>query len=93
MRYIIFTLLVAMLPSFTAASPESWANEWPETDFENTSIEDWVEVMSGGPPKDGIPALDAPQFVPIADKRKLGEREPVITVVFDKEQARAYPLR
>ena len=93
MRYIIFTLLVAMLPSFTAASPESWANEWPETDFENTSIEDWVEVLSGGPPKDGIPALDAHQFVPIADKRKLGEREPVITVVFDKEQARAYPLR
>ena len=93
MRRIILAFVLAVLPSFAASSPPLWVHEWPETDFENSAIENWGEVISGGPPKDGIPALDAPQFVSIADKRGLGAREPVITVALDHQRARAYPLR
>ena len=40
----------------TQADPNFWKHEWPNTDFTQTTIENWVEIMSGGPPKDG-PAL------------------------------------
>ncbi|UWR13896.1 DUF3179 domain-containing protein [Sulfitobacter sp. M368] len=75
------------------ASPEFWRSEWPDTDFENTSVDSWTEILSGGPPKDGIPALDAPQFVHASKETRIADREPVITVVLDGHQARAYPIR
>lgn len=75
------------------ASPEFWAQEWPNTDFEQTSVESWVEILSGGPPKDGIPALTDPQFVFVADKEGIDPREPVITLEIEGEVPRAYPVR
>lgn len=37
------------------------------------------EIFSGGPPKDGIPSIDHPRFVPIAEAdRWLGDQEPGI---------------
>ena len=38
--------------------------DW-RTDFSIRSVE-WSEILSGGPPKDGIPAIDDPQFESIA---------------------------
>ncbi|MFT5394082.1 MAG: hypothetical protein ACI8PT_004289, partial [Gammaproteobacteria bacterium] len=32
------------------------ASEWPNTNFENRSV-DLSEIVSGGPPKDGIPSI------------------------------------
>lgn len=75
------------------ADPSFWKHEWPETDFGKTSISNWVEIMSGGPGKDGIPALDDPQWVEVAQKQGLEPREPVITLAPDGARARAYPLR
>ncbi|CAN5158423.1 DUF3179 domain-containing protein [soil metagenome] len=50
------------------------------------------EIISGGPPKDGIPALDRPTFVSAdAADRWLGGRDPVI-VVEHGGRAKAYPL-
>ena len=43
-----------------------WEKEWPRTDFSRKTV-DLVEITSGGPPKDGIPAIDRPQFVLPAD--------------------------
>jgi hypothetical protein len=77
----------------SAASPEFWSFEWPNTDFDKTSVENWVEILSGGPPKDGIPALDNPAFVAVADKLDLLRREPVITLEIEGEVPRAYPIR
>lgn len=66
--------------------------EWPKTNFDNTIVE-FNEIMSGGPPKDGIPAVDNPKFVPHSDTIGwLDDREPVIVVQIGK-QARAYPLQ
>ncbi|MEL6837649.1 MAG: DUF3179 domain-containing protein [Pseudomonadota bacterium] len=75
------------------ASPEFWSHEWPDTNFEETSVENWVEILSGGPPKDGIPALDNPAFKPVADAANLSSREPVITLEIEGETPRAYPIR
>lgn len=87
------TLVSAVWAGSAQASPEFWQFEWPNTDFENTSVENWVEVMSGGPPKDGIRAVDNPQFVEIAKADDFDGREPVITVALEGEIPRAYPIR
>jgi hypothetical protein len=65
---------------------------WPDTNFDNLTIE-LNEVMSGGPPKDGIPAIDDPKFDNVKQAAKwLDPREPVIRVTHAGE-ARAYPLQ
>lgn len=77
-----------------SAEPRLWAGEWPDTDFSTNSIESaWAEIMSGGPPKDGIPALDDPGFIPVAEETRIAEREPVITLEIEGEIPRAYPIR
>ncbi|UWR09898.1 DUF3179 domain-containing protein [Sulfitobacter mediterraneus] len=75
------------------ASPEFWRSEWPDTDFENTTVDSWTEILSGGPPKDGIPALDGPQFIHANKETRIADREPVITLALDGHPARAYPIR
>ena len=73
-----------------AEMPSSF--EWPRTDF-STAIVDMDEFISGGPPRDGIPAIDEPAFESVAEAgRWLDPREPVIAVVFG-ERARAYPIQ
>lgn len=84
---------VAAFGTGAVASPEFWKNEWPKTDFENTSVDSWVEIISGGPGKDGIPALNDPKFITVADESRIGEREPVITVEINGATPRAYPIR
>ncbi len=75
------------------ANPDFWRTEWPDTDFSTTSIENWDEILSGGPPKDGIPAITGPDFISAAQETRLGEREPVMTLEIDGEVPRAYPIR
>ncbi|MCB0196330.1 MAG: DUF3179 domain-containing protein [Anaerolineae bacterium] len=53
---------------------------------------DYREVLSGGPPPDGIPPIDNPTFEPLADGDAwLSDNHPVIALVVGDE-ARAYPL-
>ena len=59
----ILTLVLTLIAGTAAASPEFWRHEWPNTNFNNTSVENWVEILSGGPPRDGIPAINDPTFV------------------------------
>jgi len=87
----VFTATV-FLASLLSASPEFWRNEWPNTDFSKTSVPNWVEILSGGPPKDGIPALSDPAFLRAAGKTGLDPTEPVITLEMGGP-ARAYPIR
>lgn len=74
-----------------AADPNLWRSEWPHTDFAKSSV-DVAEIMSGGPPKDGIPSIDDPAFVPVSEVSDLAPREAVIGLVVNGD-ARAYPLR
>ncbi|MBL4758329.1 MAG: DUF3179 domain-containing protein [Rhizobiales bacterium] len=87
-----FILLAILALSGPAnANPEIWQrNGWSETDFSRSSI-DFSEILSGGPPKDGIPAIDDPQFVSAQSVTDLEPEEPVITLKIG-DDARAYPL-
>lgn len=89
----IHAVMLACAPVLAAANPEFWAQEWPDTDFEKTSVGLWSEILSGGPPKDGIPALNNPSFVVADQETRIGAREPVITVEIDGARPRAYPIR
>lgn len=93
MRLIPTIAAFCTAASMSAASPEFWAFEWPNTDFENSSVDNWVEILSGGPPKDGIPALDNPTFMSVSDEAELTGREPVITLEIEGATPRAYPIR
>ena len=63
-----------------------------DTDFTRTTIS-FDEIETGGPPKDGIPAIDDPQFESIADADFwLDDREPVQVVDINGD-ARAYPVQ
>jgi hypothetical protein len=50
------------------------------------------EFQSGGPGKDGIPALDRPRFLPVSKVGFLRPQEPVIALTL-AGRARAYPLQ
>jgi Protein of unknown function (DUF3179) len=64
---------------------------WELTDFCMTSVP-LDEILSGGPPPDGIPPIDAPQFESIeAASAWLQPQSPVISFELEGE-ARAYPL-
>ena len=73
--------------------PSFWKYEWPKTDFTKTSVESWIEILSGGPPKDGIPALNDPSFITVDKETRIEDREPVISVEIGGQTPRAYPIR
>lgn len=63
-----------------------------ETDFSRHTVP-YGEILSGGPPKDGIPAIDHPRFVGVAEADAwLEPMEPVILFEANGD-ARAYPLQ
>ncbi|MDE0309090.1 MAG: DUF3179 domain-containing protein [Acidiferrobacterales bacterium] len=81
-----------IVPSIANAQLLRHASEWPNTDFSNAII-DINEVISGGVPKDGIPAIDDPEFVSVDSAAAwLDPLEPVIALDILGE-ARAYPLQ
>ena len=70
--------------------PADWKREWPNTDFSASHVS-FGEILSGGPPKDGIPAIDRPRFVPANESDgELHAREPVMTLIH-RGTTRAYP--
>ena len=77
------------------------------TDFSRSTIS-FADVLSGGPPKDGIPAIDNPQFVSVERARDwVRGREPVLVIeaalaarrdgaddaLSDEAAAHIYPLQ
>lgn len=93
MMRLITAGVLAMGLGTAHADPSFWKHEWPDTNFDMTTVDNWAEILSGGPPKDGIPALSSPDFIEVPEEARIGEREPVITVEIDGEVPRAYPVR
>jgi hypothetical protein len=85
-------------PAASAASPSAsldlelrvsttgWA-----TDFSRHDVP-LSEFISGGPGKDGIPAIDQPKFLSAGDVDWLEDAEPVIALRIGDE-SRAYPIQ
>lgn len=95
-RRTLLAVLLCLLPTMTIAQSLEPADRfkrmgWTGTDFTHTSV-DLSEVISGGPPRDGIPPIDQPRFEPVSRAAGLAEREPVMSVQI-ADDARAYPLR
>ena len=81
----VSTLASAQLQRFPSG-------EFPLTNYARSAV-DLSELMTGGPPRDGIPAIDSPEFVSIESAAQwLQDREPVVAFVHE-QQARAYPLQ
>ena len=78
----VLLIILAILLSYSPAT--AW-------DFTKNNIPT-DEIMSGGPPKDGIPALFSPDYVPAAEASYMRDKEEVMGVVINNE-AKAYPLR
>lgn len=84
------TILTGAQDSGENCTPSRFSSQWSNTDFCNSSIE-FDTVLSGGPPRDGIPAIDNPVMETVAEAQEwLVEQSPVISVEIDGE-ARAYP--
>jgi len=63
-----------------------------QTDFTKHSVP-LSDITSGGPPRDGIPPIDEPRFVTVAEADAwLEEKEPVIHLAIG-DDVRAYPLQ
>lgn len=99
----IFSAFVLALAGLMAAAAEARAAEasdamraeFPLADFSIRSVP-LSEFTSGGPPRDGIPPIDRPDFAQAGSdhpfvERLLG-REAVVSVTVNGD-ARAYPLR
>ena len=81
-----------LVPVSALADPQAWRDEgWSKTDFGKHKIT-WEEILSGGPPKDGIPSIDKPVFKPLGEIGDIAPNEPVISLDIGGD-ARAYPLR
>jgi hypothetical protein len=76
---------------FTGENVRFSLQDW-ETNFCLHSVP-YSEIFSGGPPRDGIPPIDAPKFESVESADNwLGAREPVILFQIS-EDIRAYPLQ
>ncbi len=64
-----------------------WGTDWTRHTIP------YDEILSGGPPRDGIPSIDHPQFItPEQAADWLADTEPVIALIIGTD-ARAYPLQ
>jgi len=90
-RILVLSLVGWFVIQAAVSQPASLKQEFPKTDF-SQSIVDFDEIQSGGPPRDGIPALDDPRFIPAERADWLHPDEPVIVVTVN-EESRAYPLQ
>ena len=85
------TVLLLVGLSLTTTARAQFGDGW-DTDFSRHTVP-LEEIVSGGPPKDGIPAIDEPRFTSIREAdRWLEDREPVVVVAIGDE-AKAYPLQ
>ena len=89
--FLIVASMIAVATAARAESPSTWRLQGWKTDFSRTAAP-LNEIMSGGPPRDGIPPIDRPHFKAAREINDIAAREPVIVFPIDGN-SRAYPLR
>lgn len=75
----LFAALAAACQPLDANAQDRFGGEFPKLDVSQTII-DLSEIQSGGVPRDAIPAIINPQFVPLDRAQTLGEDEPLISL-------------
>lgn len=99
-RFALLFVIFATLAVFGAERAEAQGGlypshpiierDWPQTDVSISSVE-LSSIRSGGPSRDGIPAIDDPQFKPVSEL-DLDPNEPAIRLEVNGV-VRGYPLR
>jgi hypothetical protein len=56
-------------------------------------IVDPKKILSGGPPKDGIPSIDNPKFITVDEADKLIQDNELVLAMIHKGVKRVYPLQ
>lgn len=75
------------LPEGPSALGDRFSDEFPDP------LVDPAEIRSGGPPPDGIPPIDEPQFVTVDEADSwLSDTEPVLVLDID-DDVRVYPVQ
>ncbi|MBG88228.1 MAG: hypothetical protein CMO80_15175 [Verrucomicrobiales bacterium] len=92
---LIGVLLIACNPDTVSKakptnSPET-PNELNGFDLRNALV-CADQILRGGPPRDGIPSIDKPRFVPPGEANFMNDEDLVLAFEFG-ESARAYPFR
>ncbi|MFC6286120.1 DUF3179 domain-containing protein [Nocardioides sp. GCM10027113] len=80
--------------SGAGAEPDDIVSALDDVDHESfpEPLIDLDDLLSGGPPPDGIPSIDDPQFQRASEVDWLDGREPVLSLTVGDE-TRAYPVR
>jgi hypothetical protein len=73
----VVLLSIALSAAAQAESARSLQSAFPRLDLSRSTI-DLRELQSGGVPRDGIPAILMPEFLPVRQITELGDDEPVI---------------
>lgn len=91
-RHALPAAALALATLFGALAPvPAWAQTRNGFDLAASLIPP-DEILPGGPPRDGIPAIDRPKFVTASNARFLSADDPVLGVARNGV-AKAYPIR
>lgn len=82
----------ALPQAFLGQPPPAGSTGSFTTDFSRATIS-YADVISGGPPKDGIPAIDEPGFVSLREARQWIEEDESVFLVEAGGEARIYPVQ
>ena len=88
--------LVEEIPAAGSLLPEEppppGATRQFKTDFSRHNVP-YSEIRSGGPPKDGIPAVDEPRFISVEEADEWIEPQEPIILVQAGGETRGYPIQ
>lgn len=68
--------------------PNALAYSFPDTDFSKVDPK-LAETIPGGPPKDGIPAIDEPAFVPLQEYNRPDSVQAIVLI--GEKETKVYP--
>lgn len=84
-------LVIDQIPGDPPAVTASALDDMTDPSFPEPLV-DPADILSGGPPPDGIPSIDRPTFHDVADVDWLDGDEPVVVLDLDGD-VRAYPVQ
>jgi len=86
-------LLIGVLAAVAATAPTAWGKRAVISGFDvGNALIPSSKILSGGPGKDGIPAIDHPKFIPADAVRFLQDREMIVSLTVG-DDTRGYPVR
>jgi len=104
--FIVSLLLVALLLGCTQTTPtsqppsETPVTPSPQEEYDIKTdpsgikyIVDPDKIVGGGPPKDGIPSIDNPKYVPLQEADQWIEDNELVLGITYKGVKRVYPLQ